>query len=782
MATKRRSAEEAAAGQLDLLVGLHKKGVKLPEAEIRKLVDRGLLPASALDVAEEMAVDLDRHLQPLSLQLLADRHVRIVTPKTEKSEAFFSRALIFTDDEELERQVDDCLVHFGSRTTIAKADWMPDSVEHHTPEFKRWINSINADDGFFNMVHYQKFSLYVQQAQQWEREFQEQDEDNQSFRWREFDRMAENSLFAINRYVRIKESSEKGTHDFKATKAHQIVFYLLDCGYCMNVGKARQVAFTTAICAWCMIKGSLNLDFVAKYISENEDKAIRTFADKVKYPYSRLPRWARAKIKSDTHTVMYFGEKMEKGVVEGNLSVLEVIAPTKTAIASSTPTITLVDEQGLIDTVQDIRSDALPTMTGYNPTTGKQELLRQFVGWGTGGYMNSTAGQAFHAIFMADLEKWNTSDSCMFVPLVFNVWYRPGWTKEHQEAARKEAYSTTGIDAEKTQILFHQHNPECLEDIFRIGGTTLVSENYIRDAKKRIDDMGHKAEPVYGYFEPIYDTQAPAHEGSDVPFKILGAAWMPCDRLDSRCSTVMLDDRKPWRNRYYQGTDPIASDSGLSNMASVIWDAHFNTPVAVLNYRTKDYREACLQTTLLGMYYDVEGKGAVPELLEANIGGTYREYKTNKGLLKSLVYETQLPDIFQSAKASVTIGIDNKGFRNRDIVSTIKNIFLTYGHNIWIRIIFEQLEFFVEKIRGQGTVWEPADKRINKDDVLWAMAYAYICRTCFMMKQPQEIEVKKVADVTYRQKLVRKADGTLELQKVRTNKSVIRKEMVRHVA
>lgn len=768
---KHRSQKESEAGRLDLLRKLYEKGITLPPSDLSSLVEAGLVEAApALEPDEEIEIDFSSPRRFTPLAVVADRHLRIVSAKDEATRKRIIQPLRITTPAGIEEDDKNCVIHFGRRTNITKSDWMPDSLEEHTPEFRAWINSINDPEGFFNSAQYHKFDLYVQQAQQWLTEYQDLMDDDEEFRYRELERMDENSLFALDRYLKLKEASSKGMTDYRATKAHKIILYLLDCGYSANIAKARQVAFTTTICAWCLLRAMLNMDFNAKYISENEDKAIRTFQDKIKYPYSRLPKWAQAKVNNDQSTVFVFGDKKGKGIIEGNNSVIEVIAPTQTAVASSTPTITLVDEEGQIDTVQDIRSDVIPTMKGYNPKTRRQEVLRQMWGWGTGGYMNSTAGMAFHSVFMGDMESWLSGGPCLIIPLVFNVWYRPGWNKQDQDDAHRVAYSVTGAEAETAQIRFHQANPVTLDDIFKISGVKLIPDNSIKEGLRRIDEQKSKMERAgspfydYGYFEPIYDTSTPAHEGSDVPFKITGSIFIPCDKLDTRCSVCIFDHPKQWKNRYYQGTDPIASDSGTSLMASCIWDAHWNSPVAIVNYRTSDYREACMQVMLLGMYYDTEGKGAVPELLEANIGTAYREYKTNKGLLKTLLYESQLPDSLQSSHSSINVGIDNKGLRNRQIVTYMKNIFLTYGHRVWIRLFYEQLEYFVEKMKGTSTAWGPIDVRVNKDDALWALTYAYICSMCYMGRLPQEIPSRKGAVVPQKKKLLRGADGTLTWQ------------------
>jgi hypothetical protein len=237
---------------------------------------------------------------------------------------------------------------------------------------------------------------------------------------------------------------------------------------------------------------------------------------------------------------------------------------------------------------------------------------------------------------------------------------------------------------------------------------------------------------------------------------------------DHGVTAIIFDNRRPWKNRYYQGTDPISSKSGQSDMASVIWDAHWMCPVALIMCRHQgDPRKDFLQTLLLGLYYDVTGEGPVPELVEANIGGAYVEYKTNKGFEKSLILESQLPDSLISARNSVGVGIDNKQLRNDLIITQMRNILHTYGFKIFIPVIWVQARTFVEKIKGVQTIWEPIDKRINRDDVLFGLTYSYICYLCYAHKTPYEIEDKTSTKPVMQWKVTRQKDGSLKGKFVR---------------
>lgn len=775
---RRRTNIEADKGKEDFLARLREKGISLPEEDLVFLQEHGHLQVGipASEDSEEIQISLKfnpSHESISRTEAMCDKMIVIIEPSVKRKDE-----VVIVSTAAYKTILQTSVVHYGYASEITRSDWTPESVEHHSDDFWQWINSINEPDGFWNSKHYYKFNLYVQQAMQWERHFQTT-EDNRSYRYSELEKMSQNSLYALNRYLELKEAAKSGVNRYTGNKAHQIILYLMDCGYSIDCAKARQIAFTTTMCGWSLVKTMLNAEVQIKYISENEVKAKRTFSDKVKWPFGRFPKWARPKVANDPQDFIIFGEKNEKGVLEGNNSIFEILPPTKTAVASSSPTVTLIDEAGQIPILQDMLSDIEPTMRGYNPRTGRQELLRQCVIWGTGGYMTGPAGIAFKSVYMSHYEAWMAKADTPFVPLVLNVWYRPGWTQEDQERERKKAYSITGPERETAITRFHQSYPETLDDIFKMSGNTLVSEEWIHERLKVIREKGAETNVAqYGYFEPIYDFASPAHEGSDVPYKITGAVFVRCEKTDSRVSTIILDDRRPWRNRYFKGTDPIASDSGMSDMSSTIWDAYWSTPVALMVFRSQDYRQAYLQSFLLGVYYDVEGiNGAVPELVEANIGTAYREYVGNKGCERTLVLESELPQIYQTARNSVRVGVDNKGLRNRAIITELKNIFLTYGSQIWIPTYFVQLKTFVEKSKGNTTTWEPVDKRVNRDDALFSLVYSYICALCYSHKRPEPIDTKPESRIKYVSKLVRGADGQLRRVSVKKQDNHIRKEL-----
>ena len=227
-----------------------------------------------------------------------------------------------------------------------------------------------------------------------------------------------------------------------------------------------------------------------------------------------------------------------------------------------------------------------------------------------------------------------------------------------------------------------------------------------------------------------------------------------------------MHPKKNWRNRYYAGTDPIASDNGYSNMACAVIDVVFQTISAIVNYRDANHKYTFLQTMLLSMYYHAEEKpGRIKELVEANIGTAYIDYVDIKGYYDSLVWKTELPIFMQGG--GHTIGIDNRAARTRFIINKMFEFIQAYGDRVCIDTFFIQLRTFQCTVTQSGQeTWGTADKRKYHDDVLFAVVFAYICSLSYSHLEPKEIkgESDKWRNSS---KLVRDANGHLTRVNVR---------------
>lgn len=739
--------QHAKQNNLDFLYDLHTEGVELEKDKLSLLEEAGffdnLTPEKKEEIVRESFLN-DPALTDKKHVSDVDKHIDIVTEEVGDT--------VMTE-ESYKRLVEEkgSVIYSGLTISITPEDWRPESISDHTKEFIEWIDSISFG-GFINRINYRKLNLYCQQAYQWIAENDSlsnyaEHEDREAYKDRELERCAQNTLYFMNKYLKLKESSlVYGLRQYLATPAHEIILYLLDCGYSVYILKPRQIAATSTIGGFAIAKTMFNRNHFIKFVTESDKKGQEIFEDKIKYPFAECPDWMRDDAKHDSGTKFALGTKDKKGDRAGTNSNIDVVAPSKTAISGGSPQIALIDEAGNIPILTAIIEDARPTSFWMNPVTKRMERKRQIAAWGTGGDMER-GGKAFEREFMNAIKNWRERKFAQnIIPIFFDWTTRPGITQDHYDSEKELAYSKEGLDADQSKVTFRQQYPSCIEDAFITSSKTLVSQEYIADQMDRIAKVKHFMKPKYGYFEPIYGTiEQP--EGSDIPFNIIGANFIPCSFGDPRVSTTIFQEPKPnWVNRYYSGTDPIASDTGTSNMARAVWDKYYNTVSAIVDFRTNDYREVYLQTMLLGVYYDVKNKLGIKELLETNIGIAYREYVTTKGRFDTLVFNSELPEPYQAGNGSGNIiGIDNKGVRNKMIINTLYELIQGFGDKIYIDTFFIQLKTFVATmtVRGNET-WGVIDKKYYKDDVLFAVVYSYLCAQCFAFdKTFNEVEEKK---------------------------------------
>jgi hypothetical protein len=680
-----------------------------------------------------------------------------------------SKVEVLTDEELEERRKLHGLVFEGRSEPITREDWAPKSTTEHEPAFVEWVNSIN-NYGFKNKTNFRKFALYCQQAYTWLSEkssytdFEDEDE-REEFKLQELLRCDENALYFLNKYVYYKEGDdESGRIKYIARPVHEVMAYLDDCGYSCGIAKGRQIAATTTLMALDVRDAVFKTNHFMKFITEDVEKAQEIFEDKLKFVFSELPWWMKPNVLNERDNLFKLGNKPEKGTKDGVGSKIMVVAPKRTAIAGGAPQKVKIDEAGNINILGIMIGNARPTMRWYNPKTKKLEVKRRLWFWGTGGEMEK-GGKAFETEFMAIKTAWDKGDySSSIIPIFFDWTCRPGIRQEDFDNEKRVAYAKgedkQDPDAKRHITEFHQSYPSSLSDVFRTRAKTLFDDDYIENALKRINEAKfNKNFELHqsGYFEPIYDYGAPADENSDVPYKIIGANFVPTEDIDARASvTIFMHPKHGWKNRYFQGTDPIDTDTGLSNMASCIWDKYYKAPAAILNYRTKDYPEVFLQTLLLGIYYDVEEtKRGVKDLVESNRGTSYTQYKNAKGYGNEFVLNYQLPFSFQNQSAkNEGIGIDNKGTRNTMIINRMYEMTAAFGDNFYFEVIFEQFKTFVCTISDRGNeIWGPMNKKYFKDDVLFALVFSYICaELCFPELVPVNVveEAKKRPEVKFK--------------------------------
>ena len=658
------------------------------------------------------------------------------------------------------------------KSNITKSDWLPESVLKHSPEFVHWINSMTY--GYFpNKADYKKFTLYKVQAYRWLSDndnitMHHTEDAKRAYKHQEFDRCDINSLYFVNKYGELKEGDiSSGYVKYEAREHHAVICYLFDCGYNVIGGKGRQIGWTSIMGLLALKKMIFQPNYYIKFVTEDKDTGEEIFGDKIKYPFGAIPRWMAPKVKSDSGTRFWLSDKLKKGEKGYPNSRIDVVAPKKTAINGGSPQLALVDEIGNIGILGAMLNEARPTMFWNNPKTGKYELKRQVMLWGTGGEMDKGKG-AYEKEWYRILSLWeNKQYDNGFVPLFFSWHCR--FDKKEYEKEKSWYYGARAmkedIDLETSKTQFHQHYPSSFRDMFLTTASTLVARDIIENGIDRCKKLTPKQQPIYGYFEPIFDEMDAMPPESDTPYRIVGARFIPVDdeedyKKASVCIFHMPQDG--WMNRYWQGTDPIATETGHSKFSSSIWDEYLKTIPAILNYRRQhDHKYTFLQAILLGLFYDTAPgiKRGIPELVEANIGTNYTDYKESKGFYSSLVFNSQLPP--KVAGGARLLGIDNKGTRADGIIDYMTELIRTYHDRIYMSVVFDQLTTFVQKMTATGKEsWGVMNKLMHYDDVLYSVTYAYICRLSHMHLHPtQKIAVPNKFKVKYI--LTRMPDNTV---------------------
>jgi hypothetical protein len=631
-----------------------------------------------------------------------------------------------------------------SETEIFTSDWMPkeDETGNYPADFVEWIDSINQ--GFKTRKTYKRFDLYCAQASNWLNEnkhFSDFDGDAQwKFALQEFQRIKENSLYYLEKYVHFKTGSN-GAGKYKAFDAHRIVAFLIDSGYCLLIGKARQIFFSTTIGAIAVKRLNFTKNYFVKFIAENLLKAEEIFEDKIKFPFYNLPNWMKSSVASDQEgmlRLMFKGYGGEKGNISGANSKLMVEAPYVTAINGGSPDLVLLDEIGQMDLVGDIIGEGRPTLFATDPLTGKMSRKRQVVGFGTGGEM-TRGGAALQAVYDTCVDWWQKRNFTYgFIPLFFDFWARPGMTQKHFDDEKAIAYAS---GKEEERVRFHQHYPVTIMDMFLSSAETVISIGAINGALQRIYSKPKVG--VKGHFEPIYDPLRKMPEGSFIPYAITGSTFVPSTLNDDAPITMIDEPDANWINRWYQGTDPINSQSGFSYLSSGMWDAHKNSVSCLLNARSKDYRNEYLQAYLMNIYF-----GRPPHLIEINVGREMANLIEMWGGMKSLLAQSMLPQSLQVNSAE-NIGIKKVSSNTPFIHNRLVEMLESYKDNIDVDVFFHQLKYFVKKeptkASGKTDVsFRTADYRYHRDDAIYGVLYAYICAEAHRHREAREIGKKDV--------------------------------------
>jgi len=629
--------------------------------------------------------------------------------------------------------------------------WKPQEEEllNYNQDFINWIDQINR--GFQHRVDYDKFNYYVTQAKrwidenEWDTDFDAFEDDVMQFYRKEIERLRTNSLYALNKYGFLKEGDQGGGElKYEAWECQAIICYLFDCGYNLLIGKLRQVGFTSTICLLGILRNILRKSYFIKFITHDLKKGEEIFEDKIKWPFGKFQDWMKPTVSNDTGQVLSFKVKTKKGTTKGANSRFVVSAPTVSAINGGAPNLVLIDEVGYIDILVQMMNEGRPALFFMDPKDNRMKMKRQLIAWGTGGEMDK-GGAAFETEFMATLNKWKERDFAYgIVPLFFNAFSKPGVTRQFLEDEKSVYLSKKGPDQDKFKIQYHQHYPITIDDMFLRSSKTIISMDLINASLNKIYALPVIEKPQYGYMLPLLDMSKPT-PGQDTEYAIRGAEFMPISDEEDERATVCVYQRpvRGWKWRYWQGTDPIGTETGHSKMGSSIWDAEENTVSAVMNYRDSNHKYNFQQSLLLGLYYDDN----IKQLVESNIGQSYFDYieLVHKKAYRNLVVNRELPLPLQTSSGH-RIGINNKTNTARLITNRLYELLEAYRGQIYIEDFFIQLKTYVQKSTPGGVYrYQAENLKYYFDDLIDGITFSYICREAFSHREPRKIgdETKK---------------------------------------
>jgi hypothetical protein len=655
--------------------------------------------------------------------------------------------------------------------------WKPKSVIFHTDEFWNWINSITL--GFVtDKIWYEPFEIYKAQAEYFKNTARNPyNDDNMELRreiiMEEYAKIDCNTLYYANHYAQYKEgNSRSGKMPYNAKEHNAIIFFLLDCSYSFILGKPRQIFATTTLGIFITKKLITQENFYMKFITEDDKTGMEILDDKVKTAYGFLPLWMRPQVARDYIRGFRLGKKINKGEYALPNSRIEVLAPSKTAINGGSPQIVFVDEVGNVPDLIPMILEARPTMYVDSNQDGNLTVSRSIVAWGTGVSANK-GKNAFQSLWTNTLDFWDQKDfkSAIFVPLFFS--WHARCSKDVYDAEMRSYYNgdkkdCEGMSQDEQKSIFHMHYPSVWRDMFSMASNKLIPRGIIEEGQTRIRNMAIKDKPIEGFFEPIYDYTVKYDDNVGVPYRVIGAKFVPFDDVNEDRSVIscyMLDRPEyGWKDRYYKGTDPIMTESGGSLFASTVWDAVKCRPACIMNFRRMhDHKAAFLQSLLMGLYYDTEKiPTGIPELVENNIGTNYVDFMQLLGYGRNLVYNAELQHELRGGGS--LWGINTKSNRKQVSVAKLSECVMTYHKNFAHDIIFRQLDTYVPIVKATGITYEPVDKRMYKDDVLDSLAFAYICRLTYSHKLPTQLDDARAVKTAPKPRLTRDANNMLVLE------------------
>jgi hypothetical protein len=749
--------------EVDLLLKLSAAGIRLPEPKRRVVREMG--KAQELALTEGVEVEEDPELAEIK-----ERHLWLYeVPRSRDTKKPFEGTAYF-------EKIPKAWIREWEGKEITRDDYIQTDIMDPDAAFRAFIDSANPH--FDQLAPYLGFYLYCEQARRWEAEDQRLSDipepDRYHWKVREMQRMDDNKLYGINKYVTIKEDGRNGgRRKYRASAPQALLCYLTDVNACFPLAKGRQAAISSTMLAIAAIKAIVTQSFTGIFMVSKKDVTGRKlFKDKFGSTLQHVDPWIRSAWSEDNWSadriVLGFEKAAKKGDKGMDASEFMLLASEDSMVANGlTPTWSMFDEAQDISTAEQIVAQLDPTLYRFNDRKGGMDRFGQIFLWGTGS-SSATGNGAFEAMIRRLSNDWTTGKPTDgWVPLFFDWSCRPGVTFEFYKRMRRkylegQTEESKGMTPTERLAIFKAHYPRTLDDCFMSTNRTIIPMEMVLEQKRHIEVewVRRGLGPQPGRFEPIFNTQIELPAGSYYAHPIVGSRWkpLPADADEHEAPILMFSDaKKRYAHRYFQGTDPIENDGGFSKFASVIIDAvgvddeydnegnqlFFPMPVCVLNARTQFTDELFLQNILMGMYYANEGQKACMELVEINAGKRYVDYKRGAGIELTTALLPRGALLPQYKGGQHTWGLDLKGGKDSRKSSVYHDLtsFLREGYKrIFFPDIFAQIQNTAVTPKPDGSVvWGTRNKNAYNDDLLYALAYADICMRS-VNKQPEKID------------------------------------------
>ncbi len=679
--------------------------------------------------------------------------------------------------------------------------WVPDGApEKLNKEFMDFILSSNPR--FDRIVAYKPFFYYCEYARRCGLEPDTIDKfDIGSQEWvdfglRELHRGQVNHLYWLDRYDFIKDDAPGmgGKRDYKASTPQALLCWLRNIRISAVIKKGRHAAITSTMMALASLRCQLIPSYKGVLVTDDvEETGKSIFEDKFYSTMMNRPWWARPQdeFKHIAHSstlrmTLQFGAGSGKASKKRSTGEYAVFSGKD---AQSVNGVTLtdldIDEGQNVPKLVKIINERRPQQWGK--VDGKLRLLRASYVWGTASSDDKGKGALGQAYDFVKEKMITGEDTGGWVALFFDGFCRPGVTPQmfREEYVRIVGGDDTRVKGQSLQerkAFFASFYPMTDDDVSSGIVNTIIP---VEEIKAHI----HKCTkyqpggPIRGRFTEIYDRSSKMPPGSLFPYYVEGVQFDQA-RLDDLHAPVWLfkDREDGWFDNYYQGTDPIQSNTGMSKMASNILAAsaaqvteggktlHIPASVCWVNHRISGLpHESFKQVKLMGMYYRNHGERACPELVEYDQGHNYIDFCKSPPIMceDSLVLNAELPPMYQTQNRSQIGILMREAIKSRAHLDLL-NFLAECGRYEFSYEFFNQLLHMSQDETGSknNIKWGTVDVRRSNDDLVISKVLSFI-NYKRSNNVPRKIGKEGVEEWEMMMEPVRGPDGSFEWREMR---------------